>query len=116
MALFGVRILYSPATECGISNPQLAVRKKIYCDSSTQLYPSPPAKLSSPYTCIMFATTFQTFETTDSQFGGIPMRFRPITAASLLAIVFAMGAAAQQTASSVISAASTAMGANNLNS
>ena len=44
------------------------------------------------------------------------MRFRTITAASLLGIVFSIGAAAQQNASSVISAASTAMGTNNLNS
>ena len=43
------------------------------------------------------------------------MRFRTVTAASLLGIVFSIGAAAQN-ASSVISAASTAMGANNLNS
>ena len=44
------------------------------------------------------------------------MRFRTITAASLLGIVFSIGAAAQQSASSAISAASTAMGTNNLNS
>ena len=43
------------------------------------------------------------------------MRLRTIIAALLLGIVFSIGAAAQN-ASSVISAASTAMGANNLNS
>ncbi len=43
------------------------------------------------------------------------MRFRTVTAASLLGIVFSIGAAAQN-ASSVLSAASTAMGTNSLNS
>ena len=43
------------------------------------------------------------------------MRFRTVTAASLLGIVFSIGAAAQN-ASSVLTAASTAMGTNSLNS
>src|SRR5690242_20160575 len=51
----------------------------------------------------------------DTLTGGITMRLRTITAAGLLGISFSIGAAAQN-ASSVISAASAAMGAANLNS